>query len=220
MATTKTQRIGIWIIAVFMAVGTIGSFAIIVLANSNGQKDQARINELTAQYQKDTEAYQAKVAAQAAELSKVYYPTFSQYNTRPAVFDKNSVKELGKEDLVVGDGEAITSDSSFTAYYIGWTPDGKVFDSSISDGALKAPLTVAPGQVIEGWTKGVDGMKVGGVRELTIPSDQAYGEAGSGDSIPANTPLKFIVMIIPTPEKIAEPAMPKELMNYYSTGRL
>jgi hypothetical protein len=58
-------------------------------------------------------------------------------------------------------------------------------------------------------------MKVGGVRELTIPSDKAYGEAGSGDKIPANTPLKFIVMVIPTPEAIKEPAVPQELLQYY-----
>lgn len=210
MATTKTQRIGIWIIAVFMGIGTVGSFAIIVLANSNGQKDQARINQLT-------QEYQAKVSAQTKELSDKYYPTLSQYATRPAVFDKDGVKELGKEDLVVGTGDAITTESSFTAYYIGWTPDGKVFDSSLGDGTLKDPLSVAPGGVIKGWTQGVDGMKVGGIRELTLPSDLAYGETGSGDSIPPNTPLKFIVFIIPTPEQIE---VPQELLNYQATGRV
>lgn len=220
MSATKAQRIGIWIIAVFMAVGTIGSFVIIVLANQNSQTDQARIAQLTAEYQKETEAYQAKVAAQATELSKLYFEKFNQFANRPAVFDKGSVTELKTEDLLVGDGDAITSESSFTAYYIGWTPDGKVFDSSIEGGALKAPFNVTPGGVIEGWTKGVDGMKVGGVRELAIPSDLAYGETGSGDSIPANSPIKFVVMIIPTPEAITQPAMSPELMNYYQTGRL
>ncbi len=203
MAATKAQRIGIWVIAAFMAVGTIGSFAIIVLANSNQQKDQARVKELTAQYQKD-------IAAQ----SEKYYPTLSQYSSRATAFDAASVTELKTEDLVIGDGDPITKDSSFSAYYIGWNPSGTVFDSSIDGQKLKDPLTVQPGSVIEGWTKGVDGMKVGGVRELTIPSDLAYGETGSGDSIPPNTPLKFIVMIVPTIE------VPQELMNYYQTGRL
>ena len=220
MATTKAQRIGIWIIAAFMAVGTIGSFAIIVLANSNDQKDQARLNQLTADYQKQTEAYQAKVAAQATELSKQYYETFNQYASRPATFDKASVTELKTQDLVVGTGEDITAESSFTAYYIGWTPDGNIFDSSISSGALKAPITAAPGGVIKGWTQGAAGMKVGGIRELTIPSDLAYGESGQGESIPANTPLKFIVMTIPAPETIPQPDMPQELIEYYTKGRL
>lgn len=220
MSTTRTQRIGIWIIAIFMAVGTIGSFAIIVLANNNGQKDQARLNELTAQYTQATKEYQAKVDAQAKQLSDKYYPTFSPYQAQATAFDKAGVTELKTQDLIVGDGAGITSNSSFSAYYIGWGPDGKVFDSSIKDGSLKAPLPVTPGGVIAGWTKGVDGMKVGGIRELIIPANLAYGEAGSGDSIPPNTPLKFIVMIIPTPEAIAQPQIPQELLNYYQKGRL
>lgn len=220
MAATKGQRIGIWIIAAFMAVGTIGSFAIIVLANSNDQKDQARINQLTADYQKQTEAYQAKVNAQAAQLSEQYFETFNQYASRPATFDKASVTELKTEDLVVGTGDDITAESTFTAYYIGWTPDGNIFDSSLADGKLKAPITAAPGRVIKGWTQGAAGMKVGGIREMTIPSDLAYGESGQGETIPPNTPLKFVVMIIPTPEVIEQPDMPQELVNYYTTGRL
>jgi len=198
-----------------MAIGTIGSFAIIVLANSNSQSDQARFNELSAQYQKATEEYQAKGEAQAKELSDQYYPTFSQYESRPSTFDAASVTELKKEDLSQGTGETLTDQSTFTAYYIGWTPDGKVFDGSINDGALKAPITAAPGGVIPGWTQGVAGMKVGGVREITIPSDLAYGETGSGESIPPNTPLKFVVMVIPTPEKIAEPQVSDELNTLY-----
>lgn len=220
MATTKAQRIGIWIIALFMAVGTIGSFAIIVLANSNSQQDQARLKELTAQYQKARDEQQAKADAQAKQLSSQYYETFNQYATRPAKFDKSGVTTLSTVDLVAGTGDTLTAESTFTAYYIGWNPDGKVFDSSLSDGTLKAPITAAPGGVIKGWTEGVNGMKVGGIRELTIPADQAYGETGSGDSIPPNTPLKFIVMVIPTPETIPEAEIPEALMRYYQTGRL
>lgn len=218
MATTKAQRIGIWIIAVFMAVGTIGSFVIIVLANQNSQTDQARYNELYSKYQEEQTAYTAKVDAQAQTLSKKYFTTLNKQSSQVGKFDAGSVKELGKKDLVKGNGETLTTDSSFTAYYIGWTPDGKIFDSSIDGDALKAPLDVVPGGVIKGWTEGVAGMKVGGIRELTIPSDLAYGETGSGDSIPANTPLKFIVMVIPTPEAIEQPQAPEELITLY--GRL
>lgn len=220
MATTKSQRIGIWIIVFLMAGGTIGSFAAIVLANKNGAADQARLTELTTEYKKAQDAYQAKVDTQAKELSDKYFATFNQYANSPAAFDKSSVKELQKNDLVIGDGAEITADSTFSAYYLGWNPDGKVFDGSIKDGALKAPFEVAPGSVIKGWSDGVVGMKVGGIRELTIPSDMAYGDKGSGDLIPANTPLKFILMIIPTPEKIPQPQMPAELLKYYTTGRL
>jgi FKBP-type peptidyl-prolyl cis-trans isomerase len=215
VAATKGQRIGIWVIAIFMAVGTVGSFLAIILSNKNQQTDQQRITAETAQYQKDYTAYQAKVDAQAAQLSTQYFSTLNQFASRPAAFDASSVKTLGTNDLIVGTGDPITSESSFSAYYIGWNPSGKVFDSSINGNALKAPLAVTPGGVIPGWTAGVNGMKVGGVRELTIPSDQAYGTTGSGADIPPNTPLKFIVMIIPTPEAIAQPTMPADLQAYY-----
>ncbi len=220
MATPRSQRIGIWIIAVVMTIGTIGSFAVIVLANKNEAATQSRIDELTAKYKKDTDAYQKKVDAQAAELSKKYYDDFSKYEDRPAKFDRDGVKKLEKKDLKEGDGKKLGKDATFTAYYIGWNPDGEVFDGSIDGKKLKAPFTASPGGVIEGWTKGVEGMKVGGVRELTIPSDQAYGEQGSGDKIPPNTPLKFVVMIIPTPKEIPQPEMPEELLNYYSQNGL
>jgi FKBP-type peptidyl-prolyl cis-trans isomerase len=55
--------------------------------------------------------------------------------------------------------------------------------------------------VITGWSEGVQGMRIGGVRELTIPASKAYGETGSpSKSIAPNTPLKFIVMLIPNDE--------------------
>lgn len=199
MSTTKAQRIGIWIIAAFMAVGTIGSFAIIVLANDNATREQDRYNTLLAEYQ-------AKVKTQQSELSEKYFNKLNEFSSRVGEFNADDVKELKTEDLVVGDGQELTSESTFTAYYIGWNPSGKIFDSSIADGALKTPFTAGPGTVIEGWTKGVNGMKVGGVRELSIPSALAYGETGQGADIPANTPLKFIMMVIPTPEAITPSA--------------
>lgn len=218
MAATKAQRIGIWIIAGFMLVGTIGSFVAIVLANSNQQSDRDRANTAYAAYEKEMKAYQTKVDAQAAELSKVYFDTFNQFASRPAAFDAASVTELATNDLIVGTGDDITAETSFTAYYLGWNPSGKVFDGSIDGGALKAPFLASPGGVIEGWTKGAVGMKVGGVRELSIPSALAYGEAGSGEDIAPNTPLKFIIMIIPTPETIPQPQPSQKLIEYSNKG--
>ncbi|HMI08930.1 MAG TPA: FKBP-type peptidyl-prolyl cis-trans isomerase [Candidatus Saccharimonadales bacterium] len=216
MATPKSQRIGIWIIAIVMLVGTIGSFAVMILGTNNNSADQANIKQLTDAYQKDYTAYQAKVNDQATQLSAKYFTEFNQYATQPAVFDRDSVKTLTTTDLKVGDGDVLGKDATFTAYYLGWTPNGKVFDGSIDGTKLKAPFTASAGGVIAGWTKGVEGMKIGGVRELTIPSEDAYGEKGNGDSIPPNTPLKFIIMVIPTPETIPQPEMPQALLDYYS----
>ncbi|MFY9227873.1 MAG: FKBP-type peptidyl-prolyl cis-trans isomerase [Candidatus Microsaccharimonas sp.] len=216
MAASRAQQIGIWVIAVVLTIGTIGSFVIIILSTDNQKNDQAKLAKLTSQYQEQVKEYQAKVDAQATELSSKYFSEFNQYATRPAAFDKVSVTGLKTEDLKIGDGADITADSTFSAYYIGWNPGGTVFDGSIDGTKLKAPLSVSPGGVIAGWTEGVVGMKVGGVRELTIPADKAYGEKGSGDNIPPNTPIKFVVMIIPTPEVIEQPQPSAELIKYYS----
>ncbi len=223
MATSRSQRMGIWIITGALVIGTLGSFAVLVLSPKNQASDQARFDQLSAEYSKQYSDYQAKVTARndkiANELSPKYYSTLKQYESRVSPFDAGSVKELKKEDLTQGTGEELTENSSFTAYYIGWNPAGKIFDSSINGDKLKAPLDVAPGSVIKGWSEGVVGMKVGGVRELTIPADQAYGNQAPSEDIPANTPLKFIIMVIPKPdagEQLTPPKMSDELKRLYT----
>lgn len=195
MATPKSQRIGIWVIAVVLLVGTLGSFAVMILEGKNSQSDQAQQQKLIEEYQKQL----AEQQKQADELSAKYYGDFSQYKDKPAAFDMNQVGDkVTTSDLKQGDGAEITADTKYQAYYIGWNPKGKTFDSSISGEKLKAPIDTTTTTTIEGWTQGVVGMKVGGVREITIPSDLAYKDQGSGDDIPPNTPLKFIVMVIAT----------------------
>lgn len=219
MATSRAQQVGIWIIAAVLTVGTIGSFVAIILSTDNQKTDSTKLASLTQEYQKQYEAYQAKVDAQTTELSAKYFTEFNQYAKRPAAFDKASVTGLKKEDLKIGDGADVTSASTFTAYYIGWNPSGKVFDGSIDGDKLKAPFTASPGGVISGWTEGVDGMKIGGVREITIPADKAYGSTGSGADIPADTPLKFVIFIIPTPTAIEQPQPSEELIKLYSQNQ-
>jgi gas vesicle protein len=147
MATKRSQRIGIWIIAGALVIGTLGGFAALILAPKNAAKDQARIEELTKQYQASYTEYQKKLDAQNSELSNKYYPVLSQYASVPAAFDAASVKELTTSDLVMGTGQEIKEGTSYSAYYIGWNPSGKVFDQSIDGTALKAPI--AGGNLIE-----------------------------------------------------------------------
>lgn len=210
MATPKSQRIGIFIIMIVMVVGTIGSFVVMMLGTDNARRDQVANEKRAAEYQKKFEEYQTKLQAQADELSAKYYPTFSQYASRVGTFDRDGVHGVSGEDLVVGEGEQIGDDTKYNAYYIGWTPDGKVFDQSISDGKLRQPI--GGSGLISGWTEGVRGMHVGGIREITIPSDKAYGEQGSRDAsgretIPPNTPIRFLVMAVPTPAEIDYPGL-------------
>lgn len=203
MATPTSQRIGIWFIAIVLAMGTFGSFLVMGLDVKNQTIEQEDLQKAYVKYQKD-------VSDQAKSLSDKYYAEFSSYTSLVSEFTASDVTALAKEDIKVGDGVEIKSDTEYSAYYIGWNPKGVVFDQSISDGTLKAPIS--SGNLIAGWNEGVVGMKMGGVRLLTIPSDKAYGSKGSGDDIPPNTPLKFVVMIIPKVEAVT---MPDILVRYY-----
>lgn len=216
MATSNKQRVGILIILVALVVGTLGSFAVLILSSKNSEADSKAYQEAEKQFEKNQEEYQAKVNAQAKDLSSKYYPIFQQYESRPSSFDKDGIEEIRKEDLLIGEGSEIDDQTKFSAYYIGWNSDGKIFDQSIQDGALITPIQVdglETASLIEGWKEGIKGMKIGGVRELTIPSDLAYGEAGSGDDIPPNSPLKFVIMAVEQPAVIEQPEIPEELLE-------
>ncbi len=219
MAKNNSQRIVIWIIAVVMLAGSIGGFVAMMVAPGNEAKDQAALDVATKEWDRLQSEWQKKTNAQAAELSERYFADFSSFSSRVAKFSAKDIDDLEVEDLRVGDGPEVKKDSKLAAYYLGWNPDGKIFDSSIEKDSLKAPIIVdgvATANVIEGWQEGLLGMKVGGVRELTIPSDMAYGETGGGDDdIPPNTPLKFIVMAIETPKNIPAPEMPELLRKEY-----
>ncbi len=106
-----------------------------------------------------------------------------------------NMEELKIEDLKVGTGAEAVSGKSITVHYTGTLTDGTKFDSSVDRGE---PFTfnLGAGEVIEGWDKGFAGMKVGGKRKLTIPSDMAYGERGAGASIPPNSTLIFDVELL------------------------
>ena len=99
------------------------------------------------------------------------------------------------EYLVVGTGATAKAGDQVSVHYTGWLTDGTKFDSSLDRGEPFA-FTLGQGQVIEGWDKGVEGMKVGGKRKLTIPPAMAYGDQGAGDAIPPNAVLVFEVELL------------------------
>ena len=102
---------------------------------------------------------------------------------------------LQVEDLVVGDGAEAQSGKEITVHYTGWLTDGTQFDSSID---RKQPLSIVlgVGQVIKGWDQGIEGMKIGGKRKLTIPPGLAYGNRAVGGVIPKNATLVFEVELL------------------------
>lgn len=188
-STTKAQQIGIWIIAIVLTVGTIGSFLVMVLANDNSNKDTATQQ---ADYAKQLAAQQAQAKAQA-QANADNSVALSGYNA--ASFNAASVTALQKDILVSGTGDEVKASDSIKVSYFGWTSDGVIFDSSTKKDTKKdTPITLSLGQVIQGWSEGLAGQRVGSTVKLTIPADQAYGATGSG-VIPANAPLEFIVEI-------------------------
>ena len=98
MATSQGQRIGIWVIAVVLAVGTIGSFFALILQNDNAQVDQAQAQQKQEEYNKIIQEYQAKVEAQSNELSAKYYDDFAGYAKEVSAFNASDVKSLTTRD--------------------------------------------------------------------------------------------------------------------------
>jgi peptidylprolyl isomerase len=104
--------------------------------------------------------------------------------------------QLELEDITVGEGEEAKSGSLVEVHYVGvsWK-SGKQFDASWDRGDT-FKFGLGKGQVIRGWDEGVQGMKVGGRRKITIPPDMAYGKRGAGGVIGPDETLVFVVDLI------------------------
>ncbi|GAA1396810.1 FKBP-type peptidyl-prolyl cis-trans isomerase [Luteococcus peritonei] len=99
--------------------------------------------------------------------------------------------DLEITDITVGDGPEAVAGDTVAVHYVGVAfSSGEEFDSSYGRGPLQFRLGI--GQVIEGWDKGVQGMKVGGRRKLVIPAHLAYGERGAGGVIAPGETLIFV----------------------------
>lgn len=117
--------------------------------------------------------------------------------------NSSNLTELVSVDVVIGDGDEAVNGKNAVVHYIGWVFDGSKddhkgakFDSS-RDRGLPFAFTLGKPGVIEGWAKGVLGMKAGGVRVLTIPAAMAYGdEEAAGGRIPANSALVFEIELL------------------------
>jgi len=103
------------------------------------------------------------------------------------------VTELSTVDLVEGTGTEAATGDCIVAFYHGVLADGTVFDSAYERGT---PNRFSLTQVIQGWQAGIPGMKEGGVRVLTIPSEQGYGERGSAPLIGPDADLVFVVELV------------------------
>jgi FKBP-type peptidyl-prolyl cis-trans isomerase len=128
-------------------------------------------------------------------------------NVHPGTFDRTThpTKVTGEGhltasgvtfwDIQIGEGQPATKGHAVKVLYRAWIKNGKEFASSISDG--RPPVfTLGAGQVIRGWEEGVEGMRVGGKRQLKIPPQLAYGAAGVPSLVPPNSTLIYDVVLL------------------------
>jgi len=99
------------------------------------------------------------------------------------------------EILKEGTGAIAKKGDTVSVHYVGVLENGTKFDSSVDRGT-PFEFSLGAGQVIPGWDIGVEGMKVGEARKLTIPSELAYGPNGAGNAIPPNATLIFEVQLL------------------------
>lgn len=123
-------------------------------------------------------------------------PKTTQTSKKQATTKSMETTQLQIEDEVVGTGEEAKAGDEVTVHYMGTLTDGTMFDASRNHGDTGFTFKLGAGQVIKGWDQGVAGMKVGGKRKLTIPSDLAYGNRAVGGVIPANATLIFEVELL------------------------
>ena len=188
MATRNSQRIGIWVIVVVMTVGTLGAFFLPILINSNATKDSeqqtAALKEL-----------QDKQNASNCPVGEVADKKVSPAPTPPAAPTSDKVAELSTSDVTVGTGAEVKAGDCVEVLYHGTlAKDGKAFDGgdNYASGVPYRSLTTG---FVKGFGAGLVGMKVGGERLISIPSEQAYGAQAQGD-IPANADLVFAIQLI------------------------
>lgn len=184
LSTNRAQRILIWIICIVMAVGFLVSLFVWVLAIADPATNPNQII-----YEKANEK-----AAEEAEAERAKLEVFN--GEEATTFNAVDIKKLQVKTIKEGNGETVAKTDTISAYYTGWLPDGTIFDSTKSTDTENESRSFALDAVITGWTNGLSGKKVGGIYELTIPANEAYGETGIPPTIPANTPLRFIVEIV------------------------
>ena len=178
-----------------LAILAVGAAILIAGCGSGGSSTITVGNENTADNSLIKEGTSSTSTTSTATAKT---PTSGPLSEEPTVTPPSGPPptKLETKDLIVGTGAEAKAGDTVTVNYVGVLyKNGKVFDASWK---RHEPFTfvVGKGQVIKGWDQGIPGMKVGGRRELIIPSELAYGKTGSPPTIPANSALVFVVDLL------------------------
>jgi FKBP-type peptidyl-prolyl cis-trans isomerase len=119
----------------------------------------------------------------------------NQDETIQTTITAQDAEEFKIETVTEGEGKESEVGDTLVVHYTGKLLDGTIFDSSIPRGEPFV-FTLGEGGVIQGWEEGMQGMKVGETRIITIPSSMGYGDIGAGDDIPPGAGLEFEVELL------------------------
>jgi peptidylprolyl isomerase len=136
-----------------------------------------------------------ETSSESSDTSTEPAPDLTDTSVKPVIDKPSGVppRKLVKEDIVKGRGPGAKPGDTVVVNYVGVSfSTGEEFDSSWDTGQ-PYPVRLGEGKVIEGWEKGLVGIRRGGRRKLTIPPEQAYGAQGAPPSIAPNETLVFVI---------------------------
>lgn len=162
-------------------------------AGGNGGMPTSRLNQPKSKKEKRLEKQNEKPSKLSAEQERNKAALSSLVSSSQSPGSRN-ISGVLIEDLSVGSGKVAQKGNKVKVHYVGRLKlSGKMFDSSLKK---PFPFRLGRGEVIRGWDIGVEGMKEGGKRKLTIPPEKAYGKAGAPPTIPSNATLVFEVTLL------------------------
>lgn len=152
-------------------------------------------NALAEKYENEEQAEAKKAAKEEAEAEKAAEEEAASL-PQPNIPSGPPPKKLETKDVKTGSGPAAKAGDEVSVHYVGVLyKGGDVFDANWGEDEPFS-FNLGRSEVIKGWDQGVQGMKVGGQRELIIPPALAYGSEGVYPSIPANATLVFLVELL------------------------
>ena len=164
---------------------------------NEGEESGSATTEQAAPAETETETTETETTeAEPSGDAKVKVSTTKSLSQKPRIPRQSGSppSELVKDDIVVGKGATAKAGDLVTVRYVGTRfRDNQQFDASWERQPNEFQFPLGQGQVIPGWDQGVEGMKVGGRRQLTIPPDLAYGQQGAPPDIAPNETLVFVV---------------------------